>query len=53
MAVNLDLGPYRSDLAIGADYKGGTLDPHIVFPIHRFFDPHSELFAKIGVMVGP
>ena len=53
VARNLNLWPDSGNVARLINHKGGTLDPHIAFAIHRFFQPHAKLFADIGFVIGP
>jgi hypothetical protein len=53
VARNLNLWPDRGNLARLINHKGGALNPHIAFAIHRFFQPHAKLFADIGFVIGP
>jgi hypothetical protein len=52
MPVDFDFWPDSDDLAGAIDDKGGSLNAHIGFAIHCFFDPHTKLFTYIRLMVG-
>lgn len=52
MFVNVDFIEDLHDLSVFADQKRRALDAHVLFAVHRLFDPHTVLFDHVVLGVG-